>query len=389
MNTTYKPSEKLKKLLLANNIEPDTIDFGSYSNDIPVLDYIKNEYGYVLRTMKELKENTKGSIEKAQLEEFSKNASLVKQYNSRQLESSKEVEEFFKPIKRAITKLVSGYTNFVIIKGRAGIGKSYQIERYLKELNAPYKEVTYISEAYLYRILYENKEGIIWFKDFNNLLRSLKGIDELKAATETNEHRLITNYNYSDYQTDIPKEFIFKGKIIIDCNSIIPNFKEDMEALISRAGNNYIDFNLSYDEIRSLMLKLCKETWQQEVTQFLFNCYEFVGLNELNLRTQFHSFKTYEYCLSAKLDWKTELKEELKNNRSKIRSIIYSVAGNSAIKVMDLKKYLIRSGFCGTLRTASRRIEEWEVLEEIYKVSTNEYNYFVSLNPIEIGTIGT
>lgn len=388
MNKIYKPTAKLLKLLKENNIDEQLIDWGSYSNkkDISIKDWLWNEYSLCLKALPEQVKQSEGALEKSQLEEFSKNAELVKQYNERQLESNKEVEEFFKPIKRAVSKLVNGYTNFVIIKGRSGLGKSFQIERYLKELNAPYKEINYVSEAYLYRILYENKEGILYFRDFNNLLRSLKGIDELKSVTETNEHRLITNYNYSDYSDDIPKEFIFKGKIIIDCNSIMPNFKEDMEALISRAGNNFIDFNLSYDEIRNLMLKLCKTEWQQEVTQYLFNCYEFVNFNELNLRTQYHSFKTYEYCLSANLKWKVELKEELRNNRSKIRNIVYSIAGNKMIKSTELKKYLIRAGFCSTLRTADRRIKEWIELEEIYKLSTDVYNYEISLNDIEIAT---
>ncbi|MEK6878282.1 MAG: hypothetical protein AABY22_01670 [Nanoarchaeota archaeon] len=35
----------------------------------------------------------------------------------------------------------------------------------------------------------------------------------------------------------------------------------------------------------------------------------------------------------------------------------------------------------------SQEIEEWELLEEIYKISTDERNYQISLNPIEIRDI--
>ena len=287
----------------------------------------------------------------------------------------------FKPIYRAIKKLTQGYSNFCIIKGRAGLGKSYNIRRFLDYLKADYVIATKSSEAYLYRLLYENNGKIIWLKDFSSLIRSLKGIDELKAATETEKERKITNYNYSDVQVDLPREFVFTGKIIMDCNEITNSFKGDIEALVSRAGNNFIDFSLSFDEVKSLMHKICTAKWQKEVTDYLISLYEFVGFNELNLRTQYHCFQTYLYSKKNNLDWKQEIKEELKNNRSKIRSIVYSIAGNKSIKSMELKKYLVRSGYCNTLRTASRKLNDWLELGELFKVSSSEHNFDVSLNP--------
>ena len=382
--------EKVKELMNEAGEDWQKIDFSSYSNDIPLEDYISSEYpefAFVLRTMKEKAGNSKGALEKAQIEEFNANSKIVEEYNKRQIKSFSEAEPYFLPIKRAISKLSQGFSNFTIIKGRAGLGKSHNIERYLKEMGANYKEVTHITEAYLYRILYENEDKIIWFKDFSALLRSLRGIEELKAATESKEERLITNYNYSDYQDDLPKEFIFTGKILIDCNNIEPKFKEDMDALISRAGNNFIDFVIDFETMQSLMFALCATSWQREVTKFLIENYEFVQFNEMNLRTQYHCFKTYEFAVANNLDWKQELKQELRNNKSRIRSLLYTFIGNKAKKVMEVKKYLIRSGYCSTLRTAHRRINEFLELGEIYKVSTDERNFYVSLNQIELSDI--
>lgn len=389
MKTTYQPNSKIKRLLQLNDIDEKAIDWGSYSPDIAIEDYLKNEYGIVLRTEKEMYLTAQAQHEKIKLQEFNQNAELVKKYNETAISVNKNIESYFKAIKRIAEKLHSGFVPFAIVKGRTGLGKSYQIEAYLKALKSDYVEVTSLSEAYLYRCLYENNNKIIWLKDFSIMLRSLRSIEELKAATETKENRLITNYNYSDKQEDLPKSFIFNGKILIDCNEIPQKFREDMDALISRAGNNYIELAFNFDEVKDIMFKICETDWQKEVTQYLLNCYEFVGFNELNLRTQWHCFQTYLFCQANKLDWRAELKEELKNNRSKIRSIVYSFAGNSAVRSTDLKKYLIRSGICSTLRTADRRLLEWEELGEIYKVSTDERNYYVSLNPIVSDTNDT
>lgn len=290
--------------------------------------------------------------------------------------------EHFKPIRRAIEKHCQGYTNLTIIRGRPGIGKSFNIERFLKKNKADYTMITHISEAYLYRCLYENNGRIIWLKDFSNMLRSLKGIEELKAASESKAIRTITNYNYSIHQLDLPKRFNFTGSIIIDCNNIDYKFKEDIDALISRA--DYLEFALDFDSIKSLMFSLCRTSWQKDVTKFLIDNFSFVGFNELNLRTQHHSFNTYMYAIANGLDWKEELKQELTANKSKIRNIVYSVAGNKPIKTTELKKYLIRSGICSTLRTADRRISDWLALEEIYKVSSGERDFLVCLNPMTI-----
>ena len=376
-----------KQILIEQNEDPEKVDWKSYSPDIPLEDYLKNEYGIVLQTLKNQAQDSMGDLEVAQQAEFKQNKKTVEEYNSKKIESNTELEPYFSVIKRAINKMYLGFSNFVIIKGRAGLGKSYNIERYLKELKTEYVEVSHVSEAYLYRMLYENNGKIIWLKDFSTMLRSLKGIEELKTATETKEERLITNFNYSQFQEDLPKSFIFKGKLLIDCNDIIPKFKEDMDALISRAGNNYIDFSFDFETIKEVMFLITKEGWQKEVTEFLIRNYEFVGFNELNLRTQYHCFQTYKYCKASGTDWKSELKEELRNNRSRIRSIVYQVAGNKAIKSKDLKKYLIRAGYCSTLRTAHRRVDEWVEMEEIYKISTDERNFYVSLNPLEISAI--
>lgn len=62
MNTT-----QLKDLCLDNDIEPDTIDWQSMPKDIDPIDWVKNEYGYVLRTKHEMVNYTNGLIEQEEI----------------------------------------------------------------------------------------------------------------------------------------------------------------------------------------------------------------------------------------------------------------------------------------------------------------------------------
>ncbi|MHA1827926.1 MAG: hypothetical protein ACTSX6_04680 [Candidatus Heimdallarchaeaceae archaeon] len=368
-------------------IDFHTVDFeAEFDSNLSISENKQHIQG-ILNTLSEdlmrQMEYVKSQEEMIKNQEHEANKRMLEEIKQKSVASDcKEIEDFFIPTKRAIDKLTQGYSNLLIIKGRAGIGKSYQIEKYLKQNKAEYREVTKVTEAYLYRILYENNDKIIWFRDFNSILNTIKGIDELKAATDDKEHRIITNYNYSEKQEDIPKEFVFTGRILIDCNSIMPKFREDMEALFSRG--DVIDLVFSFNEMKKLLFLLChKDTAKEEVTKFLIKNYNYVGFNELNLRTQSKAFKTQKFAIANKLNWKEEIKRELKQNQSKVRSMLYSFMGDYPVKTTELKKYLIRSGLVSTIRTADRRINEWIELEEIYKIDTGERNFSVSLNPID------
>ena len=280
----------------------------------------------------------------------------------------KKIDEYYKPLIRAIMKLIKGYSNIVFIKGKGGIGKSYQIEKLLRKYNANFVEYggSNVSEAYLYRLLYENrhKGDIIYMKDVAVLLRGIDSIDLLKMATETRDKRLITKANYSKKQDDLPSRFLYEGSLIFDFNSLVGlNFREDFEALTSRG--DYIELSLSFDELKELMLLICENEQETEITKFLIEKYDYIG-NQFNLRTQYRAFQTYRYSKENGLEWRNEVEEELKQNMSSIRRMLYEFIGKNYILERDIIKFLIRSRYITTIRTAERRINEWLELEEIY-----------------------
>jgi len=60
--------------------------------------------------------------------------------------------QYYRPINRAIEKMKFGYSHLCFVRGRPGIGKSFQIEQCLKAQGMQYAEVSgNVSEAYLYR----------------------------------------------------------------------------------------------------------------------------------------------------------------------------------------------------------------------------------------------
>lgn len=332
---------------------------------------------------------------------------LVKDYNAEDRQVTNEViDEYYKSIRRSIDKLVQGYSNLVFVRGSGGFGKSWSIERYLKEsgaipippeymnresMNEPvinklkgdkayYLEITgELSEAYLYRILYVFNGCVLWFRDVNKLLKKLRSIDILKSATESTGKRLICNNNYSHTTKDIPRQFIYFGSVIFDFNSLQGiSLKEDFEALQTRG--DYIEVSLSQDDMAKIMRSIAKTDWQKETTEFLINKHSNSGFNLMNLRTQWKAFRTYEYSIANKKDWKQEVIGELNNTMSPVRAMLYQLIGRKPIKAMELKKLLLKRGEVNSLRTAHRKVSEWIAIEEIYRVSNDDKNFYICID---------
>lgn len=425
--------KKFKGLAEKYGVEWDTIDFDAivdnsleYSENLKVIQYFisnlsasKNQEDKIKADFKSKRKSVVNEKEiekdlnlkqlKSQLEQASKNLNVernneeilthrnteieieIADYNNTlKFNYDEKVDEYYKPLIRAITKLIKGYSNIVFIKGKGGIGKSYQIEKLLRKYNSNFVEYggSNVSEAYLYRLLYENrhKGEVIYFKDVAVLLKGIEGIDLIKMATETRDKRLITKANYSKKQDDLPSRFLYEGSLIFDFNSLMGlNFRGDFEALTSRG--DFIELSLSFDELKELMLLICEDEEQKEITKFLIEKYDYIG-NQFNLRTQYRAFQTYRYSKENGLEWKKEIEEELKQNMSPIRRILYEFLGKNYAKERDVIKFLIRSGYVSTIRTCERRINEWLEMEEIYSDGLKR-NRSIGLNPISLTTITT
>lgn len=341
---------------------------------------IRDKLKIFIKDLKEEVEEVKAEQEKILHEEKVKAEAEVQEYNKKiNYEVSKDVEKYYQPIYRATDKVCKGYSNLLFVKGIGGIGKSYSIRRVLQENNVDYLEVAgEVTEAYLYRLLYENNGKIIWLKDVANLLNGLKSINILKAATETEEARIVTKNNYSKSQDDLPDRFVCRCKFIFDYNNIQNNMRDDFEALISRG--DFIEFALSTKEMQFIMRQIARTPDEKEVTEFVINNFRGSGLVRLNLRTQWKAMNTFKYAQQVGLDWKDEITQEMKRV-SRIQSMLYSLMGEEAVRRVDLKKLLIRHELVPSIRVADMKIREWIFIEELFEWSADERNGFLALVP--------
>lgn len=314
--------------------------------------------------------NERNKKEEQEIEEFN---------NTIKAEENKDPNRHYKDIHRAVSKVCQGFSNLAFIKGRCGIGKSHNIEKTLKEHKVDYIEITgEVTAAYLYRLLWEHNGKIIWCPDVVKILSEQKAMNLLKSATETKKERLLTKSTYSKEQEDLPDSFIYHGKLLFDYNHAPrSNLREDFEALISRG--DFVEMVISGEEIAEIMRHIAKTDTEKEITEFLIKNFNSNGLFRLNLRTQNKAFKTYGWAMRNQLDWKEELATELKNV-SEIRSLLYSLIGKTKVKRTELKKKLLKHQIVSSLRTADRKINEWLFIEELFKVSRDDRDYFVCIN---------
>lgn len=347
----------------------------------------KNQIREKLKGMvKDLKEQmleSKVEQEKALHEEKAKAEEEVLLYNQKvTYDVNKDVDKYYQPIHRAVDKVCKGFSHLLFCKGRPGTGKSWNIRRILIEDRADFVEVAgEVTEAYLYRLLYENNGKVIWLKDISNLLSGLKSIQILKAATETEEARVITKSNYSKQQDDLPDRFICRCKFIFDYNNVQSVLRDDFEALISRG--DFIEFTLSPKEMEYIMRQIAGTNEEKEITEFIIGNFKGSGLVRLNLRTQWKAFNTYRYAISQGLSWSDEITAELQRV-SKIRALLYGLIGNEAVRRADLKKLLIKHEIVNSIRMADYKIREWIFTDELFDWGNpNEHNGFVALIPKE------
>jgi len=348
---------------------------------------------FMKENLKEQAEQVKSQLEEVKAREIKlaneqkeqAEQEVIEWNKNREFDENVKIDIFYKSIYRMVDKIVMGYSNLAFIKGNAGIGKSQQIEKRLHKHNKGYVSITgEVTEAYLYRLIYENNGKIIYFKDVVQLLTGLKSINLLKSACESTGKRILTKSSYSKQQDDLPDKFVCRCSFIFDYNTITGlSLKEDFEALKNRG--DFKQLVISDVEMKAIMREIAKTDIEKEVTEFLIKNFNENGRVKINLRTQYKSFQTYKFAKKMKLDWKTEIIEEMSDDISEVRGLLYSLIGNKAIKTKELKQMLLRKGIATGIRNADRKINQWLFTNELYKWDNSERNFYVGINEKEKG----
>ncbi len=206
-----------------------------------------------------------------------------------------DVNERFDFIKDVTNMVVTGESNSVIVSGSGGLGKTFTVLACLKaaELEeidngeGDYEVVKgFVTPKALYRLLYNNRDGLLVFDDCDSVWDNPTTVSLLKAALDSYETRHISWFSESrSEEDDLPQRFEFKGKIIFVSNL---SLLELDQAVLSRC--LYVDVSMTpvekikriralRDAIRPDMNAKAKD----EVIDLIAKHAENVG--DLNIRT--------------------------------------------------------------------------------------------------------
>lgn len=260
-----------------------------------------------------------------------------------------------------ITWLKNKDVHGIILEGEAGIGKSYIVQQTLAENN--YKlgknfEIIsgYITPLELYRTLYENKDNVIVFDDiakiFENELN--KGL-LLSALWNPSGTRKVDYRSSTSKLEDVPREFIFNGKICWCLNSL----SKDMGALKSRV--YFYKFSFTWADRLAIMYEIAKVSGiPQEMIDFIRD-----NTNEAYQIDFRLPIKVYNVYKTHKKNWQKIAKSLLTTTTEPEMLVIYNLLAHSSTVSQMVTEFTRETGMSrATFYRYKKRIQTQVKLEK-------------------------
>ena len=166
-------------------------------------------------------------------------------------ESRFSINERFDFVSDMVTMLCKGAQPSVVVTGPGGLGKSFTVTKTL-EANG-FKDMTVLDGEFqvgqrvttnrfivvkgystpkgLYRLLFENKDGVIVFDDCDSVLKDPVSLNLLKGALDSYSRRIIS-WRADIRDEDLPNSFEFKGRVVFISNL---NSTQIDQAIITRS----------------------------------------------------------------------------------------------------------------------------------------------------------
>ena len=149
------------------------------------------------------------------------------------VESRFSINERFGFVSDMVTMLANGDQASVVVSGPGGLGKSYTVtdalaNRGLQDISTvddlpigfringgkTFRVIKgYSTPKGLYRVLYENKDGVVVFDDCDSVLKDPVSLNLLKAALDSYDRRIIS-WRADIKDEDLPTCFEFKGRVV-------------------------------------------------------------------------------------------------------------------------------------------------------------------------------
>lgn len=166
-------------------------------------------------------------------------------------ESRFSINERFGFVSDMVTMLANGAQASVVVTGPGGLGKSYTVTKALEDNG--FKDMSLLDESFevgarakgkkfmvvkgystpkgLYRLLFENKDGVLVFDDCDSVLKDPVSLNLLKGALDSYSRRIIS-WRADIRDEDLPNSFEFKGRVVFISNLASSQIDQ---AIISRS----------------------------------------------------------------------------------------------------------------------------------------------------------
>jgi len=161
--------------------------------------------------------------------------------------SKYKVCERFEFMSDLIDMVIADVSPSAIVTGPAGVGKTYEVGEGIDRCGVPREQVIIIkgftTPLGLFRVLHDNRSGLIVFDDCDSAFQDQTARNLLKAALDSVERRIIS-WNSSKLPDEFDPSFEFKGRILFVSNIPVNRFDP---TLVSRS--MIIDLQMTRDEI--------------------------------------------------------------------------------------------------------------------------------------------
>lgn len=222
-------------------------------------------------------------------------------------EVKNDIDSLYNSFNHFVSATAQGFQRSLLIKAKAGIGKTYQITQTLNNTvgeNGYEKISGHVSPLALYQRMHENPDSVIFLDDCSAVLKDRQAMELIKAATETEVDTRTVSWdsNTNKLPETVDNQFEFNGQLIICANQIpdTGSTKEILESLKDRSIN--IELDLTYRERIDLIKQVAYVTETEDI-----NAEERMQIAEwiesvtdhsssgVNLRTLFKCFNLYRY----------------------------------------------------------------------------------------------
>jgi hypothetical protein len=127
----------------------------------------------------------------------------------------------YEELTQYVEMFATGKAELMILHGVAGLGKTEQVVRKLKEVNAKHKVIDgYLTKTQLIRVLYEHRDDLIVLDDTDNLLQDKSIYGVMRAAFDTGGKRMVSYRSPSPYVADLQETFEITSNLMIITNGM-------------------------------------------------------------------------------------------------------------------------------------------------------------------------